>query len=148
MSRLNPRIERDLKEIAEHLTPSDTGWGHIRARIDEQPNEPGQEVIMLEVEESPAAETPRRSAAVGLIGAAAALLLVAIAVDLFIRSDDIEPLTADTDTQVVVDRYVDAFNSGDVHGAIGLFAVDALSTDGDGTRTMSPTLDQWESLLS
>ena len=101
---------------------------------------------MLELEDRPAVGGRRRQA-IGLIGAAAALL-IAIAAGSFIRSADSEPLTADTDPQVVVDRYMDAFNSGDVHGAIGLFAVDAVSTDGDGTSTRSPTVDQWESLVS
>ena len=147
MTRLGPRIERDLKEIVEHVTPSGSGWDQIRARIDEQPNESDQEVIMLELEDRPAAHRGRHSAAIGLIGAAAALL-VAIAAGSFIRSDDDTPLGADTDPQVVVDRYIDAFNSGDARGAIALFTDDAVLTDGDGTSTSSPTLDQWESLLS
>jgi len=146
VTRLGLRIERDLQEIVEHVTPSGSGWDEIRARIDEQPNESDQEVIMLDVVDRPA-ERGRRRAAFGLIGAAA-VLLVAIAASSFVRSGDDEPLAADTDPQVVVDRYVDAFNAGDVRGAIGVFAVDALLTDGDGTSTMSPTVGQWESLLS
>ena len=145
MNRLGLRIERNLKEIVEHVTPSGSGWDQIRARTEEQPNESDQEVMMLEVDDRPS-ERGRRRAAFGLLGAAAALI-VTIAAGSFVRSGDDETLASDTDPQVVVDRYIDAFNSGDVPGAIGLFAVDAFLTDGDGTSTMSPTLGQWESLL-
>ena len=146
MTRLGPRIKRDLKEIVEHARPSGSGWDQIRARINEQPNESDQEVVMLELEDRPANRGRRRST-IALIGAAAALL-VAIAASSLVRSDDNEPLTADTEPQVVVNRYIDAFNDGDVAGAIGLFTDDALLTDGDRTSTMSPTVGQWESLLS
>ena len=101
---------------------------------------------MLELEDRP--EERRRSRLIlGLVGAAAGLLVV-VAVGSFFRLDDDATLSANAYPPVVIEQYIHAFNAGDVSNAIALFSPDATLTDGDGRSTGSPTVDQWESILS
>ncbi|MGI9614724.1 MAG: nuclear transport factor 2 family protein [Acidimicrobiales bacterium] len=146
MTRFGQRLERDLRDIAENGAPSEGGWDRIRARIDEHQTEPNHEFTTLEVDDRPA-EKGRSRLAIGLMGAAA-VLLAALAVGSFLGGDDDETLAANAYPLVVVELYIQAFNAGDVSNAISMFTDDATLRDGDGTSTASPTVDQWESLLS
>jgi ketosteroid isomerase-like protein len=95
MSRVEDRLRRDLRQIADRATPSPTAWEAIRTRIDSQEPAEEMEIIML-TDDQP---TNRRWLAVGLAAAAAIVALV-VGVAIATRDDDTEVSTAPSATEV------------------------------------------------
>ena len=71
MSRLDDRLERDLRHIAERATPSSTAWEAIQTRIVEQADHTELEITMLKPNPK-----PNPTVRAWMVGAAAAALLV------------------------------------------------------------------------
>jgi ketosteroid isomerase-like protein len=131
MSRVEDRLRRDLRQIADRAAPSPTAWDAIRSRIDSQDPAEETEVIML-TEEQP---TRRRWLVPGLAAAAAAIAIV-VGVTIFAQDDETEVSTATDATEVsvasdasaaeVFDAYIAAFNADDLDAVMALFADDAV----------------------
>ncbi len=83
MTRFTDRVTRDLHQIADRSTPSSTAWESIRTRIDEQPDQPTMEVIMLSPDHT---TEPKRGWM--LAAAAVAVLVVGGLVYATTRSED------------------------------------------------------------
>lgn len=86
MSRLDQRLRRDLRQIADRATPSPDAWQTIQTRIADQAPNQETEIIML-VENT---TTPVRRRALVVAAAAAVLALVVGVIALIARRDDAE----------------------------------------------------------
>jgi ketosteroid isomerase-like protein len=132
MSRVEDRLRRDLRQIADRAAPSPTAWDTIRSRIDSQDPTEETEIIML-TEDPPT--TRRRWLLPGLAAAAAAIAII-VGVTIFAQDDETAVTTASDATQLstasdaspadVYDAYIAAFNADDLDAVMALFADDAV----------------------
>ena len=124
MTKLGARLSRDLQQIAEHAVVSDSAWAQIRHRIDEGADQSEVEVIAFDAD-APFDHNGGSRLALAMMGAAAAVVLAAVAFWAVRPAANSEPVPAAAEAERVVADYVDAFNRGDVEAAIELFAADA-----------------------
>jgi hypothetical protein len=85
MNRLEHRIERDLRQIADRATPSPDAWETILSRIADQEPDTETEIIML-TEAAP--HSTRRWLLLGSAAAAVLAVVVAAVIAFAINSDD------------------------------------------------------------
>lgn len=77
MSSFTERLERDFGEIAAQAAPSPTGWARIQQRIEQQPDEPATEVVLLSFDQGPASgRRPSTTVRRGWLAAATVLIIV------------------------------------------------------------------------
>jgi hypothetical protein len=124
VSRLDTRIARDLREIADRATPSPTAWETIHARMRTQAPVEETEVIMLTDE-----PTGTRRGWMVLVAAAAAVVIAVVIGVLVTRNDD-PKVTADegASPEEVLDEFVVAYNAKDLDAVMALFADSAVVT--------------------
>jgi ketosteroid isomerase-like protein len=132
MSRVEDRLRRDLRLIADRAAPSPTAWDAIRSRIDSQ--EPAEETEIIMLTEDPPT-TRRRWLVLGL-AAAAAVVAIVVGFAIVKSDDEAEISTASYATEVsaatgvtpaeVFDAYIAAFNADDLDAVMALFADDAV----------------------
>lgn len=126
MTRMQQRVERDLRDIADHATPSTDAWESIRARIDDAGESPDTEVIML----SPDKPESSRARTWAWIGVAAAVVIAVVIGIAFVLDGDENssetfsppPLFDAAAAGTVVDDYFAAFNARDLDGFLAVFA--------------------------
>jgi hypothetical protein len=135
MNRLEQRVERDLRQIADRATPSPDAWTSILARIADQEPATETEIIML-TEPAPTA-TRRRWLPFAVAAAVVALVIVGIA--LLTRDDSPSgpvspPTTAEatvvpSEAMSAAQAYIERYNAGDAAGVLALFAPGARFLD-------------------
>jgi hypothetical protein len=160
MTTTRSRLRRDLQQIADHATVTDSGWTGIRSRIENETGDPQKETV---VDIANGTADRRRRWTTGAVLAAAAAVLVAVIVGSADRLDDdgaiatgpqpehIATAQRGSEAEAVVVEYIDAFNVGDVDRAVALFAYDArlrARNQSIGNSGGNPTLGQWESVLA
>ena len=90
MNRLEHRIERDLRQIADRATPFPDAWNSILARIADQDPNTETEIIMLTEADTPTSTPTRTRRWLMLAAAAAVIALVVAGIALVNNTDDDE----------------------------------------------------------